>query len=149
MLRNCSSSRYAAENVLQAATAQLFPLVLLPLDITSQHTIPFSTLIRPPTISEEEEEPTSIRSFLNAMLSRPRIILRAFGLMGDVFEMHDPLAAWFVIQHAEAGIAGTELRDGWETTRRDFVIERTGEWTKGMCVVDRRYANIIYNRFCE
>lgn len=74
-----------------------------------------------------------------AILVRPRLVLKSLGLHADVFEMHDPLAAWFVIRHASAGIEGENgLKGDWETTKRRFVIERQGEWTKGMCIVDRR-----------
>jgi len=53
-----------------------------------------------------------------------------------MFEMHDPLAAYFVIDHGD--IDGMGLKKGWAARKRLFKIERTGEFTKGMCVVDRR-----------
>lgn len=40
---------------------------------------------------------------------------------------------WYAICLAEDPTA-----KGFETRRRMFEVERTGEWTRGMCVVDRR-----------
>jgi hypothetical protein len=160
--------RYAAEEVLKAGTEGRVNVVLIPLDITSLHTIPFSSLIRGPSLSisgtsapepnPAEMQPSILRDFTDAILTRPREILASLGLTGDVLEMHDPVAAYFVIDHArsssELGLEGTNggsdsderpcraLRPGWETTIRRFVIERQGEWTKGMCVIDRRYGSI-------
>ncbi|KAF9518893.1 hypothetical protein BS47DRAFT_1413108 [Hydnum rufescens UP504] len=165
---NFFADPYAAEEVLKAGSEGRVNLVLVPLDITSRHTIPFSSLIRGPSLSisgtlapepnPTEMQPSILRDFTDAILARPREVLASLGLTGDVFEMHDPVAAYFVIDHArsssELGLEGTSggsnsderpcwaLRPGWETTIRRFVIERKGEWTKGMCVVDRRYGSM-------
>ena len=48
-------------------------------------------------------------------------------------EMHDPMVVWFAIC-----LGGNPTADGFETRKRMFEVERTGEWTRGMCVVDRR-----------
>lgn len=63
-------------------------------------------------------------------------MLAVWGDTTDGFEMHDPLAAYFVIEHGS--VDGRDLNAEWVTKRRSFMIERTGEFTKGMCVVDRR-----------
>lgn len=151
------SPRYAAEEVLKAGTQGQINLVVIPLDITSVHTIPFSSLIRAPSVSVSEasapesmpteKESNILHDFTDAILIRPRRILASLGLTEDTFAMHDPLAAYFVIDHARSdgasaesdeGLPRASLRPGWQTTTRKFVIERKGEWTKGMCVVDRR-----------
>ena len=67
----------------------------------------------------------------------PRRVLAALGYTGDVFEMHDPLAASFVTAHAAVD-SPDALLPGFKTAWRDFVIERGGEHTRGMLVVDRR-----------
>lgn len=36
-------------------------------------------------------------------------------------------------------LAGNPTAPGFEVRRRMFEVERTGEWTRGMCVVDRRF----------
>lgn len=62
------------------------------------------------------------------MLVRVRGLMASFGLE-DAMEMHDPVAVWYAISGSESG---------WATQERVFKVERTGEWTRGMCVVDRR-----------
>jgi len=130
---NFFADPYAADIVLKAATLGQFDFVLVPLDITSRHTIPFDALIRSGT---EQQKPSILRSLTDPILSRTRHVLAAWGDTTDMFEMHDPLAAYFVIEHGD--LDGMNLKPGWTTAKRSFMIERTGEFTKGMCVVDRR-----------
>jgi inosine-uridine nucleoside N-ribohydrolase len=128
---NFFADPFAAHEVLEAATRGVFRLTLVPLDITSQFSYPFSKLI------PELQAPLRVQVFLSAILNRPRQVLRALGYNADCFEMHDPLAAQLAICIAaqEPASIGTQI---WKTRKRRFVIERKGEWTKGMCVIDNR-----------
>ncbi|KAG8937097.1 hypothetical protein FRC03_007798 [Tulasnella sp. 419] len=131
---NFFADPYAAHHILSIAESGLIPFVLVPLDATSRHVIPFSRLLR--TISASACTP--IEGFLSALLSRPREVLKMLGL-SDEFEMHDPFAAWFVIQTLGLPVPGTLAeRSGWGIVKRKFIVEKIGEYTKGMCVVDRR-----------
>lgn len=149
---NCFADPYAAQQIVDGCRAGKFPLIMAPLDITTPHQIPFSDLIHPdfvplpdgtlPTPSSSST-PTPLRSFVSAMLVRVRGLQKSFGLP-DSMEMHDPVAVWYAVSQATAisstttkGEAPT-LAPGWELKPRDFKIERTGELTRGMCVVDRR-----------
>lgn len=79
-----------------------------------------------------------LHDFLAAVLSRPRKVIRELGYHVDEFEMHDPLAAYYVVDKAmDHERNNTEER--WKLRRRAFLMERVGEWTKGSCVVDRRW----------
>jgi inosine-uridine nucleoside N-ribohydrolase len=51
-------------------------------------------------------------------------------------EMHDPVAVWYAIAHAD--VPADKNADEWVIKPRQFKVERTGELTRGMCVVDRR-----------
>lgn len=54
------------------------------------------------------------------------------GVSGDEvgLELHDPLCIWYVMTHDDPG---------WKATKdEDIRIETSGQWTRGMCVVDRR-----------
>jgi len=98
------------------------------LDITCQHYIDFDRILPEGFKSSDDH----VEQFISTILRRPRIVLNQLGLP-DYFEMIDPLAAWYTIR--------TSILDpeqGWGTVKRKFVVERTGEHTKGMCVVDRR-----------
>lgn len=58
--------------------------------------------------------------------------------------MHDPVAIWYALSVASLPLigadgSGSEAESvGWEIRQRDFKVERIGELTRGMCVVDRR-----------
>lgn len=52
--------------------------------------------------------------------------------------MHDPVAVWYAISQAAAGSSKAQIPPGWAVRKREFNIERKGEYTRGMCVVDRR-----------
>jgi inosine-uridine nucleoside N-ribohydrolase len=144
---NSFADPYAATAILDASKSGLITLIMAPLDITTPHTIPFLDLIHPdyipnpdgslptPTPTTDASAPGPLKSFVSAMLVRVRGLQAAFG-SADAMEMHDPLATWYAIAHASLPLGQTA--DGWAVEQREFKVERTGEYTRGMCVVDRR-----------
>ncbi|KAJ9095309.1 hypothetical protein QFC21_005675 [Naganishia friedmannii] len=153
---NCFADPYAAYQVMEGVKRGLFRLVMAPLDITTPHTIPFRQLIHTADVNGngngdaaatrgkgrgKGEELTPLREFTSAMLVRVRGLMQSFGLP-DEMEMHDPVAVWYAIENPTmtTTTAGAEGR-GWKTVPRVFAVERTGELTRGMCVVDRRYVS--------
>lgn len=143
---NCFADPYAAASVVAAAKEGKIELIMAPLDITTPHSIPFSDLIHPSVVAIPEpstgvvrktsETPTPLEAFISAMLVRVRSLQANFGLP-DAMEMHDPVAVWYALAHA--GVPrGAGPVEGWALNGREFTIERTGEYTRGMCVVDRR-----------
>lgn len=104
---------------------------MAPLDITTPHTIDFAHLIHDPETAADKQA-TPLREFTSAMLGRVRELMASFGLE-DAMEMHDPVAVWYAISGGEKG---------WSTQERVFKVERVGEWTRGMCVVDRRCVRV-------
>ncbi|KAJ9112666.1 hypothetical protein QFC22_006168 [Naganishia vaughanmartiniae] len=145
---NCFADPYAAYQVMDGVKRGLFRLVMAPLDITTPHTIHFDQLIHTATAREngngngetagEGKELTPLREFTSAMLVRVRGLMQSFGLP-DEMEMHDPVAVWYAIENP-IGAEG----EGWKTVPRVFAVERTGELTRGMCVVDRRYVPLPF-----
>jgi inosine-uridine nucleoside N-ribohydrolase len=144
---NCFADPYAAYQVLDGVKKGLFRLVMAPLDITTPHTIHFDQLIHTANgdaVSGEKNQKeegralTPLREFTSAMLIRVRGLMQSFGLP-DEMEMHDPVAVWYAI----ANPVGAES-EGWKTVPRVFAVERTGELTRGMCVVDRRYVSVSW-----
>ncbi|KAL7423465.1 hypothetical protein Q5752_001045 [Cryptotrichosporon argae] len=146
---NCYADPYAAQAVVNACRAGAFALIMAPLDITTPHQIAFDDLIHPAVVASsgnpeqaevradyEGTPPTPLQAFTSAFLLRVRGLQASFG-NPDAMEMHDPVAVWYAI--ALAGAAGpVPVPDGWRVQPRAFQVERTGEWTRGMCVVDRR-----------
>ncbi|KAG6844412.1 hypothetical protein H0H87_007067 [Tephrocybe sp. NHM501043] len=59
----------------------------------------------------------------------------------DAMELHDIAAVWCAIENPP----DCELFPGWRTRSRIFDIERTGELTRGMLVVDRREDESAYS----
>ncbi|WWC63154.1 uncharacterized protein I303_105754 [Kwoniella dejecticola CBS 10117] len=143
---NCFADPFAANEILESCKAGLFQFILAPLDITTPHAIPFSDLIHPSVMPIPDSNglipakpaPTPLEEFVSAMLVRVRGLQASFGLE-DSMEMHDPVAVWFALAHASQKRNSPPLEEeGWVLKARDFKIERIGELTRGMCVVDRR-----------
>ncbi|KAJ1307775.1 hypothetical protein OPQ81_001862 [Rhizoctonia solani] len=133
----------AAAIVMDAAKSGGINLYLAPLDITTQHGVLYTHLIHPklldgPLLNGRElaQMMSPLRAFTSAFLYRVRRVTRELG-QADVFDMHDPLAVWAGLVHAGSP-RHAPLVKGWGAEQRDFLIERKGEYTKGMCVVDRR-----------
>ncbi|KAG9116807.1 hypothetical protein FRC07_007444, partial [Ceratobasidium sp. 392] len=133
----------AATIVMDAAKSESINLLLAPLDFTGWHSVPFAHMIHPLLLSgpllsgpDLSNVMTPLRAFTSAIFYRVRRVLRDLG-EPDRFEMHDPAAVWAALAHADVP-RDAPLLSGWGTVKRDFVIECVGEYTKGMCVVDRR-----------
>ncbi|KAH9032452.1 nucleoside hydrolase [Lactarius pseudohatsudake] len=141
---NFFADPFAVAEVLTSAATRL-PLervLLLPLDITCPHTLPFSAYSKyvDPTFAEDTPSvlagKTPLTHFSSAFLRRTRRVMRAYGQ--DGMKLHDIAAVWAAITHPP-GLEGAA--PGWTVRRRRFEMERTGERTRGMCVVDRRGEN--------
>ena len=136
---NCFADPYAADQIIHAVKQGAFDLIMCPLDITTPHQIPFSDLIHDENRSTPSDPSVGpLRDFISAMLIRVRGLQASFGLP-DAMEMHDPVAVWYAIAHA--GRSTLNSASNWAIRRREFKVERRGEYTRGMCVVDRRGTN--------
>ncbi|GMK58442.1 hypothetical protein CspeluHIS016_0504740 [Cutaneotrichosporon spelunceum] len=123
---NCFADPYAFDILRVAAKCGEFSFVFAPLDVTTSHIIPFCDLIH------DGENRTPLETFTTAFLHRVRGLQSRFGLP-DAMEMHDPVAVWYAIENPPRVV-----RKGWAVTGREFGVERCGEITRGMCVVDHR-----------
>ncbi|GLB37284.1 putative inosine-uridine preferring nucleoside hydrolase [Lyophyllum shimeji] len=119
--------------------------ILLPLDITTYHELPFPTYQRKVDPSFDSCLSPSLAAgksplvhFTSSFLERTREIMLKFGK--DAMELHDIVAVWCAIENPP----GREVSAGWKTRSRVFDIERTGELTRGMLVVDRREDDSAY-----
>lgn len=141
---NCYADPYAASMMLDAVKEGQFHMILAPLDITTPHQIPFSDLIHSSYPDHPDPSLTPLQHLTSAMLGRVRGLQESFGLP-DAMEMHDPVAVWYALTHAhlpadqyndDESVEGGQK--GWVVRPRQFKVERTGELTRGMCVIDRR-----------
>ncbi|KAH8119254.1 nucleoside hydrolase [Phellopilus nigrolimitatus] len=144
---NFFADPYAVKELLVDAAIPLSRFLLLPLDITTPHELSFPLyanrvdptfkIFGPPSRAEEK---SPITHFTSAFFERTREVMREYGK--DSMELHDVVAVWCAILNppqAEEDEDGLPiLQDRWKAQRRLFQIERTGELTRGMLVVDRR-----------
>lgn len=125
---NLYADPYAGAYIFDASSpsrsSHPFHLTILPLDITTPHAVPFPQLLLP--------DPTSpVDVYTSAFLPRVKDIYKSLGLP-DEMEMHDPMVVW-------AAVAIVRGDEGFKVRTRKFEVERKGEWTRGMCVIDRRF----------
>ncbi|KAJ7647592.1 nucleoside hydrolase [Roridomyces roridus] len=140
---NFFADPYAVKNVLIENPKTLVPLdrfILLPLDITTPHEFPFpyyKDKIDPSFETSTQPSDGATKSplvhFTSSFLEQARVVMLAFGK--DAMELHDIVAMWCAIENPP-GV--DTLAVGWKARNRVFDIERTGELTRGMLVVDRR-----------
>ncbi|GJJ06362.1 hypothetical protein Clacol_000553 [Clathrus columnatus] len=135
--------------VLASANLPLERVFILPLDLTGSHILPFAeykervdTSFENTQRSSRPEEKTPLVHFTSAVLEMTREIMLGFGI--DGMELHDPVAMWCaianpqILEHDYNGNSGDDLKPKWNKRKRAFQVERYGEYTRGMLVVDRR-----------
>lgn len=148
---NIFADAHAANEVLGFDTSERgLPsgrVVLLPLDITTIHEIPFPFYIRHVDPTFESTRKPSIPStksplvhFSSSFFERTREVMIEFGK--DAMELHDIVAIWCAIENPSDPTDNEDdlpvMSPGWAVVKRNFSIERTGELTVGMMVIDRR-----------
>ncbi|KAF4547496.1 Inosine-uridine preferring nucleoside hydrolase-like protein [Elsinoe fawcettii] len=107
------------------------PITLFPLDITHKHTLKKSTFTE--TVAPLLEAGSPLAQWVDAFTSST--FRKVESLRGETkdevsLEMHDPLCIWYVL---------TGNQPGWRVLQgEDLRIETSGQWTRGMCVVDGR-----------
>ncbi|OOG00940.1 hypothetical protein ASPCADRAFT_202781 [Aspergillus carbonarius ITEM 5010] len=109
-------------------------LRIFPLDITLRHNVTQGQFRK--TITPLLEAGSPLAEWVSAFMAHTFRTLERLhpGQVGDVAElsMHDPVCVWYAM---------TAEHDGWQpsaTSPEDIRIETTGQWTRGLCVVDRR-----------
>lgn len=109
-------------------------LRLFPLDITHRHTISRGEFER--TVKPLLEAGSPLAEWVAAFMSHVFLTVERLhsGPGGDktVMELHDPAVVWY-------GLTADDPR--WTptaTSPEDIRIESFAQWTRGMCVVDRR-----------
>jgi inosine-uridine nucleoside N-ribohydrolase len=112
-------------------------LTLFTLDITELHTLSrglFNTLTKPLLTPTSSPSPLAnwMTAFMTPMFSKMERLHH--DQSGDTasLSLHDPLCIWYMLSHDSAG---------WECSRQspeDIRVDTTGQWTRGMTVVDRR-----------
>lgn len=131
-------------------------VVLFPLDITSKHELTRGQFDR--SISQRLAAGSPLATWTNAFVSSTfRKIESLSSSAADsvpetvALELHDPLCVWYALQPDSPlwkFAPGREDRkglDGEEDWGEDIRIETSGQWTRGMCMVDRRERRLRKN----
>ncbi|KAF2189787.1 nucleoside hydrolase [Zopfia rhizophila CBS 207.26] len=108
-------------------------LKLFPLDITGRHLLPQSLFKSHTSTLSASPLTTWTTAFLTSTYQkvfsiRPEQDPNALGV-----ELHDPLTIWYCLT-SNSPSSGS----GWRFVEEDIRVESSGQWTRGVCVVDRR-----------
>jgi len=107
-------------------------LTTVPLDISTYHHLSFPTFDRFTRSLANRGSPLSqwVRHFVSATFKHIAEVYEGNCELDALFSLHDPLCVWYVL---------TSDSGGWRCQEEvDVRIEVEGQWTRGMCVVDRR-----------
>lgn len=109
-------------------------LKLFPLDITSQHNLIRSDFDR--TITPLLQAGSPLAEWVDAFMAHvfqtiERLEPGQDGMKAKL-PLHDPLCVWYALTADDIKWKPTP------TSPEDIRIETVGQWTRGMCVVDRR-----------
>ncbi|OQO12021.1 hypothetical protein B0A48_02660 [Cryoendolithus antarcticus] len=107
-------------------------VTLFPLDITQQHEISRGEFqsFTAPLITAGSPLAEWVSAWLNSTFRKVESLQD--DVSGDAvgLHLHDPMTIWYCI---------TQLDPKWELVRdEDIRVETSGQWTRGMCVIDRR-----------
>lgn len=107
-------------------------VTIFPLDITTPHKITRGQVKS--TVRPLVEAGSPLAEWASAFLDSTFAKIESLteGISGDTvgLELHDPLCIWYALTKEDAG---------WKVNQdEDIRVETTGQWTRGMCVVDGR-----------
>lgn len=135
-LTSCGES---GDTVYPTKLSKQLTLRLFPLDITLRHSLnrgKFREVITP-----RLEAGSPLAEWVSAFMAHAFKTVEALhpGHQGDRAELslHDPLCVWYAL---------TADDEGWAVSAsspEDIRIDPTGQWTRGMCVIDRRNRHSI------
>ncbi|KAI9722215.1 MAG: hypothetical protein M1812_001687 [Candelaria pacifica] len=109
---------------------------LFPLDVTSRHLLTRGEAQN--TVRPLVESGSPLAEWVTAILESTYRKIETLGKqgMGEDFvgekvglSLHDPLCVWYALSESDSG---------WMFEEEDIRVETAGQWTRGMCVVDRR-----------
>jgi inosine-uridine nucleoside N-ribohydrolase len=115
-------------------------LTLFPLDITISHVLKRSAFksLMDPLVAAQSPLAKWADVFLSATFDK--IAAQSSAAEDVSLNMHDPLNVWYVLRYNTGETI--ENRTPWSFTGMlDIRIEALGQWTRGMCVLDRRQEN--------
>lgn len=105
-------------------------LSLFPLDITERHKLRREDFQK--TIAPLVKHGSPLADWAQAFLGSTFRKMEALYNGDASLSLHDPLCVWYALTQ-------TKQASGWQLKKaEDIRIETAGQWTRGMCVIDRR-----------
>ncbi|KAF2722782.1 putative nucleoside hydrolase [Polychaeton citri CBS 116435] len=105
---------------------------LFPLDITNYHLITRGVFreLNEPLLEAKSPLAEWVSAFLISTFNKVESLQKDVSGDSVGLQLHDPLCIWYCIAGAQKG---------WEIIKdEDIRIETAGQWTRGMCMIDRR-----------
>ncbi|KAK5708743.1 hypothetical protein LTR17_020397 [Elasticomyces elasticus] len=107
-------------------------VALFPVDITERHLLTRGEYRKAITPLLTAKLPLAewTEAFLSSTFNKVESLQRDVSGDAVALQLHDPLCIWYCMSAADSG---------WELTQdKDIRVEVAGQWTRGMCVVDKR-----------
>lgn len=124
----------SAEPLYPSKLSKELKLRLFPVDITDRHSITKGQFQR--TVSPFLEAGSPLAEWVGAFMAHAFRKLESTGLGHESdkvsLSLHDPMCAWYALTADDARWRPTSA------SPEDIRIETSGQWTRGMCIVDRR-----------
>jgi hypothetical protein len=130
---NFFADPYAVKKLLIEENPTLLPLerfIMLPLDITTPHELPFpfykdkvDPLFETSAVPSVQSNKSPLTHFTSSFLEQTRVVMLQFGK--DAMELHDIVAMWCAIENLPVPDGRLDaLAPGWRARTRIFDIER-------------------------
>lgn len=107
-----------------------------PLDLTTKHTLRRDEVYAKlkPLAAEGSPLADWVLAFVDATFKKVEALHEGHEVGGGAtcVSLHDPLCVWYAASAGQPAAKWTFIE------REDIRIETVGQWTRGMCVVDRR-----------
>ncbi|KAI9828605.1 MAG: hypothetical protein M1826_005987 [Phylliscum demangeonii] len=117
--------------------SRTLPLTLFPLDLTTEHVLEGSEFadFMQPLVAAGSPLASWVKAFVQATFERQATLHmhpRSLRL-----SLHDPLCVWYTLTQSSSSLLAGSWRSA-PASPEDIRVEAAGQWTRGMCVLDRR-----------
>lgn len=109
-------------------------VILFPLDITTSHSLRRDEVEAKVKPLIEKGSPLAewTSAFLDSTFDKIESLHHGHEGGSTVLSLHDPLCVWYAL-------TAENPKEGWTVCEgEDVRVETSGQWTRGMCVIDRR-----------
>lgn len=116
-------------------------VIMFPLDVTTPHTLRRDEVEAKTKPLIEQDSPLAewVGAFLSATFQKSESLYHGHEGGSTSMALHDAVCIWYVLT------ATMQARSWKMNINEDIRVETQGQWTRGMCVVDRRNMKMLDN----